>query len=310
MLQQTRVETAIPYFERFLERFPSLAALAAASTEEALAHWSGLGYYRRVRQLQAAARLLAAGERAIPERPEALRELPGVGPYTAAAIASIAFGVAAPVFDGNVARVTARLLAEAADPSRAAVRRRLTARAAELLDPLRPGDSNQALMELGATVCTPRAPKCGACPLASDCQGRASGRPEAFPPARQRTASRAERHFVALVELADGRRLLVRRGDGERVMAGLWELPTVVARSRPAAELALAARWGGHWRLERAGPRVSHRITYRAIELRLCRARWVTDEIAEGSPARWLRPEEAATLALTGATRKLLAELA
>ncbi len=308
MLQQTRVETARPYFERFLARFPTFAVLAAAPTEEVLALWSGLGYYRRARQLQRAAQQLVEAGGSVPETLEGLRALPGVGEYTAAAVASIAFGLPAPVFDGNVARVAARLLAEPGDPARAEIHRRLATRAAELFDPRRPGDANQALMELGATLCTPRAPNCVACPLESTCRGHESGRPEDYPPARHRRATRDERHFAALVELADGRLLFVRRAEDEPVMAGLWELPTVVAAGRAAAERALAGRFGGEWRLEPAAASVGHRITFRAIEIVLCRARWSAGEVAEGVPARWARRPEAAALALTGATRKLLGE--
>lgn len=158
MLQQTRVETAIPYFERFLIRFPDPAALAAAPIEEVLAQWSGLGYYRRARQLHGAAREVV--ERGgLPRSSAELERLPGIGPYTAAAIASIAFGEPVPVLDGNVVRVAARLSAEPEDPSRAAARGRLLAVAATLLEISRPGDSNQALMELGATVCLPKSPR-------------------------------------------------------------------------------------------------------------------------------------------------------
>lgn len=309
MLQQTRVETAIPYFERFLARFPDPAALAAAPIEEVLTLWSGLGYYRRARQLQAAAR--AVGERGgLPETAAELEGLPGIGPYTAAAIASIAFGAAVPVLDGNVVRVAARLSAEPDDPARAPVRRRLLAVAAGLLDAARPGDSNQALMELGATLCLPKAPACGACPLEPDCLARAHGAPEAHPRPRRRPAPVRVRQTAAVVEGTGGTVLLVRRAATEPVLAGLWELPTVEAEDLAGAERALAARYGGTWRLGAPAASLRHGITFRAIELAAHRAEWIPAEVAESPAATWLDPRRAAELALTGAARKLLARLA
>ena len=161
MLQQTRVETVIPYYERWLRRFPGWEALADAGEDEVLRAWTGLGYYRRARNLHRAARVVRerfGGE--LPKEPAALKRLPGVGEYTAGAVASIAFGRAVPAVDGNVRRVLCRILDVAAPTAG-----RLREEAARLVDPGRPGDFNEALMELGATVCTPRAPGCGGCPV-------------------------------------------------------------------------------------------------------------------------------------------------
>lgn len=308
MLQQTRVETVVPYFERFLARFPDPGALAAAPVEAALALWSGLGYYRRCRQLHAAARAVAAAGGGIPRRAAELERLPGVGPYTAAAVASIAFGERAPVLDGNVARVVARLRAETDDPARAAARRRLLAGAEALLSAARPGDSNQALMELGATLCTPRAPACPRCPLVGGCRATAAGRPETYPRPRRRAAPVREQQVAAVVERA-GRILLVRRGPDESQLAGLWELPTVAAGDDP--EGALAARYGGCWRLAGELARVRHGITVRALTV-VARAADLTaaDGVAERGETGFFGSAEAAGLGLTGATRKLLARLA
>src|SRR4051794_5968079 len=157
MLQQTRVETVLPFYHRFLARFPTVEALAAAELSEVLALWSGLGYYRRARQLHAAAREIAAAG-GVPATLQGLLALPGLGAYPPAAVARIAFGVAAPVMDGNVGRVLPRCLAPGEDPRPSGGRRQLLPAAAELLGPRRPGDSNQALMELGATLCSPRNP--------------------------------------------------------------------------------------------------------------------------------------------------------
>jgi A/G-specific adenine glycosylase len=311
MLQQTRVETVLGYYERFLARFPDPGSLAAAPTEEVLRLWSGLGYYRRARQLQLAARALVAAEATgePPRTAAALAGLPGVGAYTAAAIASIAFDEPVPVLDGNVARVLARRLALAEPPTRAAARRRLLAAAAELLDPERPGDSNQALMELGATICTPRAPGCVDCPLAAGCEAHAAGELESYPVLRPRPASRRVRQCAAVVRGAAGV-LLVRRGEAEPLLSGLWELPTVEARGPRAAEVALGERFGGHWRLDAVVARLRHTVTFRALEIEARRAEWRPGAVAEaGAAAGWFPPADAAALALTGVTRKLLARI-
>jgi A/G-specific adenine glycosylase len=306
VLQQTRVETAIPYYERLLARFPTPAALAAADEEELLALWSGLGYYQRARRLRAAAaRVAAAG--AMPTSARELAALPGVGPYTAAAIASIAFGEAVPVVDGNVVRVLSRRLARADAAASAAARRRLAAAAAELVDPARPGDSNQALMELGATLCTPRRPACERCPLATGCRGREAGDPETYPAPRRRPAPRRVRMTAVWVEDAAGRLLLARRAPDEAVLPGLWELPTVPARGPARGAASLAARYGGRWRLGARRLAVRHAITFRQLDIELRAAAWEPAGVGEAAALAWHAPAAAARLALTGATRKLLA---
>ncbi len=208
MLQQTRVEVVVPYYERFVARFPTPHALADAPLDDVLAAWSGLGYYRRARQLHAAAALVVrehAGD--LPADDEALRALPGIGRYTAGAIRSIAFGHAAPIVDGNVARVLSRLFALAGGPGDAAWEKRLWTLAAALVPAADPSAFNQGLMELGATVCTPRAPRCDACPLARFCKAHAAGREEAFPPAKQTREAGARRALGA------ARRAPARRRD-------------------------------------------------------------------------------------------------
>lgn len=309
MLQQTRVETVLPYFERFLERFPSVEELAAAAVDELLALWSGLGYYRRGRQMHAAARRIVA-RGGFPETVDGLKELPGIGDYTAAAVASMAFGVVVPVLDGNVERVLCRLEAVDEEPRRREVRRRLLAAAAGLLDPDRPGDSNQAMMELGAVICTPRRPKCLLCPLAATCRGRAAGSPERYPPPRRRRRPERLRRLVALVE-EGGRMLLFRRPDGSELLAGTWELPWVelpAAGEVTAASADLAARYGGRWRL---GPRlagVRHGITYRDIAVEVYRCRLEGgDLVAEGPAAGWFAGGELSTLPLSSLVTKVVA---
>lgn len=221
MLQQTRVAAVLPYYERFLERFPDVAALAAADEDEVLAAWAGLGYYSRARNLHRAARRIASAG-AFPGDYASLRALPGVGPYTAAAVASIAFGLPYAVVDGNVLRVLARLTAEPGDIGTAATRKRLEAVAQQLLDHRRPGDFNQALMELGATVCLPRQPACAACPLERLCNARRQGLETELP--RRRRAGAQTRISKTLLVIERAGKILLRKRHSGR-LAGFWELP-------------------------------------------------------------------------------------
>ncbi len=198
MLQQTQVQAAIPYFERFVRRFPDIASLAGATEDEVLALWSGLGYYARARNLLAAAREAVRRHGGLPASLETLRSLPGFGPYTAGAVASIAFAIPAAAIDGNVARVLARVFLVAGDPGSRPAEDRLRAIAEALVAPSRPGDWNQALMELGATVCGKSAPRCAACPIAALCAARRAGRARprrargwSPPPSAQRPCARA-----------------------------------------------------------------------------------------------------------------------
>ncbi len=306
MLQQTRVETAVPYYERFLERFPDRAALAAAADDDVLAAWSGLGYYRRARQLLAAARLLEAAGPGWPTTAAEWRRLPGVGPYTAAAVASIAFGEVEPALDGNAVRVLSRLAGEPGDPGRSVVRRRLRESARQLLDPSRPGDGNQALMELGATLCRPRAPRCEPCPLHGECVAAAEGAPESYPFRRPAPPPRHQRRVVALVSRR-GRLLMFRRSGDDAQLAGLWELPWVEGEPGEASARELGRRYGGRWRLvERLGG-ARHAITNRRIEAELWRARMTAGgTLAEGPEAGWHAPGALAELPTGSLDGKLL----
>jgi A/G-specific adenine glycosylase len=225
MSQQTRIETVVPYYLRWMERFPDPGALAAAAEEEVLSLWAGLGYYSRARHLRGAAREIEAryGGR-VPSDPDELTTLPGVGPYTAGAVASIAHGVPAPAVDGNVRRVLARLLDDAR-PSAV----RLSEWAGALVDPERPGDFNQALMELGATVCTPRSPACGECPVAGFCGAREAGTVAERPAPRKRgpVADLQEGVLVLVRGEGSGAELLMRRRPPDGLLAGMWEFPGV-----------------------------------------------------------------------------------
>jgi len=311
MLQQTRVEVVLPYYERFLDRFPTVETLAAAPLDDVLALWSGLGYYRRARQLHAAAQQIAASGAGFPRTLDGLLALPGIGGYTAAAVASIAFGVVAPVLDGNVERVLTRWLALEGDPKGSATRRRLLAAAEEFLDPARPGDSNQALMELGATLCVPRRPKCLLCPIVSGCRAAAAGNPERYPEARVKREAEKRRMVVAVVE-GDSGVLLFRRPDDSPLLAGTWELPWVEdVAGEPAA--ALAARYGGGWRLGPQVAEVRHGITFRDLTVAVHRAELASgkrQEVREGMPdelaAGWFDAAGRAGLPLSSLVGKVL----
>jgi A/G-specific adenine glycosylase len=239
ILQQTTVAAGAPRWRRFLSRFPTVESLAAASESEVLAEWSGLGYYARARNLHRAARRVVALAGGIPRTTEGLRALPGVGPYTAAAVASIAFGVPAAVVDGNVARVLARFLAIPGD-ARSSRFRHVVERAADaLLDRRSPGEHNQALMELGALVCLPRAPRCEECPLARACRARAEGTPECFPSRRARRPARSVR-LAAGVARRRGRVVLV---EDVHLVRGHVVVPLVEVAEGGDARSTLASAW-------------------------------------------------------------------
>jgi len=305
MLQQTRVATATPYYRGFLERFPTLESLARSREADVLAAWAGLGYYRRARHLREAARLVVREHgRQVPGEPGAFARLPGVGRYTAGAVLSIAFDRALPALDGNVARVLSRWRALRAALREPRGAKALWALAAALVPARRPGDWNQALMELGATVCTPRAPRCGGCPVSRWCRAFALGRVAEFPPVPARRAGEKVRQAVVLIERR-GRVLVVRR-EGP-LLAGLWEPPGVELAPRRSARRALDARLAGlglRARLAPAGTTIRYAITHREI----------TAEVWRGEPAgslprsarlRWVDPREPG-VALTALAKKVV----
>ena len=323
MLQQTQVRTVIPYWERWMAALPDVAALASAPEEQVLRLWEGLGYYSRARNLQRAARQVIerhAGR--FPADAAALRELAGVGPYTAGAVASIAFDLPEPIVDGNVIRVLARVHAVAGDPRSVAVRGRIWALAREAVEgasvrgrrdavtPLALGPCsqlNQALMELGALVCTPSAPDCAACPVAPRCRARALGRVGDFPGGTARPATTARR-LATVAILLDGRLMVRQRPSGE-INAGFWEFPglEIGPDDDPAAVLC---RWleVPPGRMEFLA-RVRHSITrYRFTqEVHVLRAGRIPQ--VGGGAIRWVTPEELAALPLTAAHRRVARRL-
>ncbi len=312
MLQQTRVETVIPYYERFLARFPTVQALADAEPDEITQLWSGLGYYSRARNLHAAARKVASEhDGTLPSDVEALRALPGVGRYTAGAVASIAFDRVAPIVDGNVARVLARLLDLRDDVTTPATQKRLWQEAEALADGPRPGDLNQALMELGALLCTPRAPKCLVCPLRDACRALAAGDPEALP-VKKKAAAPKRIEAVAAVTMRSGKLLAVRRPP-EGLLGGLWDLPGGELAGREAPEAALARALREKLGLALAGVArlgaVQHQFTHRTLALHVFRAEAKPGRIARSAydAHRWVTRAAFAELGLSAVARKALA---
>ena len=224
MLQQTRVETVIPYFQRWMERFPTVTDLASASQQAVLSAWEGLGYYSRARNLHAAAQLIVAQHAGqLPQDTAALKKLPGVGRYTAGAIASIAFGQDEPTLDGNIRRVFARLFNLEIPAQSPEGEKRLWAWAAEHLPAGNAGDYNQALMDLGATLCTPRTPDCPSCPLGAWCQAHAAGVQEQRPVLRPRPSVPHYTVTAAVIERAG--QVLIARRPAKGLLGGLWEFP-------------------------------------------------------------------------------------
>ena len=315
MLQQTRVETAAPYFRRFMEAFPTVEALAAAPLDGVLKRWEGLGYYSRARNLHRAAQTVVAehGGR-VPSEEEAFRALPGVGPYTAAAVLSLSFGVPLAVLDGNVVRVLARVFAVEADAKAGRTRSALQDLAQRLLDPERPGRWNEAVMELGATVCTPRAPACPRCPLAAVCRAYAERQPEAYPVTRK--AKPVPHHTVAVAVIADDAgRLLVQRRPEDAMLGGLWEFPGGKREPDETVEAACAREVREELGVEvEVGvpvARVEHAYSHFRITLHAFRCRLVAGEprSAHALPLRWVRPDELDDYAFPRANRRVIEAL-
>jgi A/G-specific adenine glycosylase len=285
MLQQTRVATVIPYYERFLERFPDIHALTVAPQEEVLRLWSGLGYYGRARNLQRAAQEIVAKHGGVfPRTEKDTLALPGIGTYTAAAILSIAYGEKHAVLDGNVARVLARIFAVQGDLRDAKRWQSLQKSADALLAPKSPSDWNQAMMELGATLCTPQSPQCLLCPVTQFCQARKLGLADSLPARRKKRAT--ENIVLAAAVLLDprGRTLLLppptlsksnaAHGQVSVLVSKLWHFPTIAVQIDPAAELrthlheVLPASMAKQSLQLEPLPSARHAVTYRAITLR------------------------------------------
>lgn len=292
ILQQTRVDQGLAYYERFVARYPDVERLAAAPDGEVMKLWQGLGYYSRARNLLAAARQVvnAPGGR-FPDTLEGLRALKGVGAYTAAAIASIAFDRPAAVVDGNVYRVLARAFGIGTPIDSTAGRKEFATLAAELVDPAHPGDHNQAVMELGATVCTPRDPACDACPLAPRCIARKEGRIAALPVKAGRTKVR-ERRFHYLV-IGDGRHIVLHQRTERDIWRDLYQ-PPLVETSGPSTRTAVAAAaqqaFGRAFTLGAPSGPVKHVLSHQVIHARF----WPVERFGTGRlPNGWVKVDRA-----------------
>ncbi|SFK38910.1 A/G-specific adenine glycosylase [Methylocapsa palsarum] len=302
MLQQTTVAAVKPYFSAFLARWPSVHDLAASPIEEVMREWAGLGYYSRARNLHACAKMIAgAFEGRFPQSEAELRRLPGIGPYTAAAIAAIAFGRRAVVVDGNVERVVARLFAiEAPLPS---VRPLIRAKADVLTPHERPGDFAQGMMDLGATICTPRSPACAICPLSDFCEGRRSGDPARFP-VKAPKAVRPRRRGAAFYICREDGAVMLRTRPNKGLLGGMSEVPGSVwdADFDPAAALGQAPMRVPFKRLDVT---IEHVFTHFSLTLEVFAA---AAPLAQEAPAgcRWVAPADLSREALPGVMRKVL----
>lgn len=302
MLQQTQVARVLEKYDAFLARFPTLTALATAAEADVLALWSGLGYYNRARNLQRAARQIAAehGGR-VPRDVKSLRRLAGVGPYTAGAIASLVFGEAEPIVDGNIARVLSRLEARAEAPDANGSAKWAWRRAGELVATASdPATFNEGLMELGALICTPAAPRCGRCPLSRRCEARKKGLQEEIPLPRR--APRRHTLYCASLLLIRGDAVRLQQRPAAGMWAGMWQAPTLESEAPIAAaavRAALIRARGGRLRKLLA---FAHPTTHRAAEFTVYRLCGCTAE----PPGQWVRWSELQRYALSSAQRRVL----
>ncbi len=295
MLQQTQVKTVIPYYGRFLRELPDWASLAKAKEEKVLKLWEGLGYYRRARNLQAAAQKIVLDHQGkLPDSQEAILELPGVGPYSAGALLSIAYQKPFPLVDGNVIRVLSRIFLLGGDLKSGKEHRKLWDLAGELLSPKRPGDFNQALMELGATVCFSNDPQCLLCPMRGQCGAAAKGQQDRYPQAPKREGT-IEVPMAALWVEKDGKVLIRKRSDREKWLKGLWEFPSAEGKTFEEG-LRILEKLTKAKASRKEIQKVRHQITHHKIHLKLFRAfpakgakipktfRWATRKILTSLP--------------------------
>ena len=321
MLVQTTVAAVRPFYARFLEQFPTVESLAAAEEGAVLKAWEGLGYYRRARQLHAAARAVVVDHGGVfPSDPKAVRALPGVGRYIAGAVLSFAFDRPAPIVEANTQRVLARWLAWPEELQASRTQARLWEAAARLVPASGAGEFNQAFMELGALICVPRAPLCLGCPVASECRARQLGQQDRLPVLRARKAPKDVAEACVLIRRED-RYLILQRGAG-RLWEHFWEFPTIHLDGADPAGRAIGDRTDLSDGLSgltgiraQVGPRetsVRFGVTTHRVKLDVHRARWVEGEVVPGPgcvDAAWVRPEQLAEYTLGSATRRVVAWL-
>ena len=309
MLQQTQVKTVLPYFQRFVERFPDVESLARASEQDVLAQWSGLGYYRRAKALHRAARILVEERDGVfPEDVPGWMSLPGVGRYTAGAVVSIAFDKPAPILDGNVMRVLSRWFVVRGDPRAGEANRTLWRLAEDVLPERFVSEFNQALMELGAMVCTPRNPRCLVCPVRDHCGARQEGLETKLPeiPARQKSVK--VKMTAAVIE--EGGRLLMYRRDDSELMKGLWEFPGGECRDGEPPRAAVAREARERYGLSvKPGPelaRVKHSIMNRRIDVHAFEVDLLSPPVEHTRAYTWVNRDELSELPVSSMVRKIL----
>ena len=313
MLQQTQVETVIPYYRRWLKKFQTVTTLASASLDEVLKAWEGLGYYSRARNLHKAANIIIKKHRGkFPKTFDAIRELPGIGRYTAGAIASIALDLPYPVLDGNVARVMVRLYAISKPPRLPAVSHELWQHAAKLLPKNSPGEFNQALMELGATVCLPRTPLCLLCPVHEHCEARSLGMEEELPV--KSPTKKIPTLSVAVAILKQKNRYFIQKRPPEGLLGGLWEFPGGKIETKESPEgclhRELQEELGVKAKILRKLPIVKHAYTHFRVILHPFECRLDGGQVKKNeTPSRWVRFEEFSKYAFPMANRKIFPHL-
>jgi A/G-specific adenine glycosylase len=314
MLQQTQVDTVVPYYRRFLERFPTLEVLAGTSQSSVLKAWEGLGYYTRARNLHRAARAIVERfDGVVPSTYADLVSLPGFGPYTTAAVLSIAFNRAHAVVDGNVIRVLCRVFGIAHDVTRSSVKKQLSDIADRLLPKTVAGDFNQAVMEMGATVCRPRSPECGSCPIGRHCEAFATDRVESLPVRSPRKARPHHTMGVAIVRL--GSEVLISRRPQSGLLAGLWEFPCARVSDGESLQScclrAARAVAGIEAKVESRFRTVDHAYTHFSVTMHafLCAHEKGTARSVACADARWVEPGDLSDYAFSRANRKLIEAL-
>lgn len=293
MLQQTQVTTVIPYYHRFLRRFPDILSLSRAGEEEVLKLWEGIGYYNRCRNLHRAARMVeSAFAGKIPRSPDRFRRLPGVGPYIEAAVMSIAVGLPLPAVDGNVLRVYTRLMGIDDDIRRSSTRKRITGELARIIPADAPGDFNQAVMELGALICIPRSPRCLKCPLRRVCRARINGRTGDIP--RRSPRAPVPEYSVSIAVILRGNKFFIQKRAPEGHLAGMWEFPGGKAREGETPEQALRREIREELDIDvdviKKVAEVRHAYTHFKIDLHvfLCRSEAVEFRPLRHQPFKWI----------------------
>ncbi|WP_082194093.1 A/G-specific adenine glycosylase [Bhargavaea cecembensis] len=303
MLQQTRVDTVIPYYMRFAERYPDMAQLAYAPVEELMKEWEGLGYYSRVRNLQSGVREAYETYGEVPADPDRFRKLKGVGPYTAGAVMSIAYGIPAPAVDGNVMRVLSRVLLIEEDIAKPKTRKLFEEAVMDLIDREDPSSFNQGLMELGATVCTPTRPKCLLCPVRDWCAAYHEGREEELPFKSKKKKPAAVPQTVIAVRSPGGRWLMEQR-PGEGLLAGMWQFPAEGTGDPEEAVRLISDRFGLKLTQLQPATEFKHMFTHRIWEVQA-----FTAEVAGDGPfdvqGGWFLPGEMESLTLPNPTKKV-----